>query len=249
MKVAVPAEKVKAQTFAIAAIEMPDLKEAVQANLAGMGRVKFERIKIPSGGGLAFEVLDDNGEPTAASEITGIILDRYPVNAYWPDAFSGENTPPQCTALDGHTGVGDPGGLCAKCPHNQWGSDVDGRGKACKNLHRVYIMAPDEALPKLITLPPTSLANFDSYLVALTKKARPFYSVLTRVRLEKATNKTGISFSRATFARSGDVPLEKIAGLKAYIEDLRPLMRAVEIVADDYAVEAEADDAAGTEPF
>ena len=66
---AVPAEKVKAQTFAIAALEMPDLKEAVQANLAGMGRVKFERIKIPSGGGLAFEVLDDNGEPTAVSEM------------------------------------------------------------------------------------------------------------------------------------------------------------------------------------
>lgn len=232
------------QEFALAVLEMPGLKEAVQANLAGMERVSFERIKIPAGGGLAFETLDDNGEPTAVSEIKGIIVDRYPVNAYWPDAFSGENTPPQCTALDGHTGVGDPGGLCSKCPHNQWGSDMDGRGKACKNLHRVYIMAPDEALPRLITLPPTSLANFNSYLVTLTKRARPFYSVLTRVKLEKASNKGGISYSRATFSRAGDVPIDKVATLKAYIDDLRPLMRAEGIIVDDYNVE-EADD----EPF
>lgn len=243
-------QKVDNQEFALAVLEMPDLKEAVQANLAGMGRVKFERIKIPSGGGLAFEVLDDNGEPAAVSEITGIIIDRYPVNAYWPDKFSGENSPPECTALDGYEGMGNPGGLCTKCPHNQWGSDADGRGKACKNLHRVYIMAPDEALPRLITLPPTSLGNFDSYLVALTKKARPFYSVLTRVRLEKATNKGGISFSRATFARAGDVPVDKITGLKAYIDGLRPFMRAVEIVSDDYnVIEGEAGVAQGSEPF
>lgn len=241
-------QKVDNQEFALAVLEMPNLKEAVQANLAGMERVSFERIKIPAGGGLAFEVLDDNGEPTAVSEITGIIIDRYPVNAYWPDAFSGENNPPQCTALDGREGVGDPGGLCAKCPFNQWGSDADGRGKACKNLHRVYIMAPDEALPRLITLPPTSLGNLNSYLVTLTKRARPFYSVLTRVKLEKASNKSGISFSRATFSRAEDVPADKIAGLRAYIEDLRPLMRAEGIIEADYNVE-EADSAPSSEPF
>jgi len=240
--------KIDNQEFALAVLEMPGLKEAVQANLAGMERVNFERIKIPSGGGLAFEVLDDNGEPTAVSEITGIIVDRYPVNAYWPDKFSGENNPPQCTALNGYEGVGDPGGLCARCPHNQWGSDEDGRGKACKNLHRVYIMAPDEALPRLITLPPTSLGNLNSYLVTLTKRARPYYSVLTRVKLEKATNKNGISFSRATFSRAGDVPMDKIAALKAYIEDLKPLMRAEGIIEADYNVE-EADSVLGSEPF
>lgn len=239
-------QRVDNQEFALAVLEMPGLKEAVQANLAGMGHVKFERIKIPAGGGLAFEVLDDNGEPTAVSEITGVIVDRYPVNAYWPDAFSGENIPPQCTALDGQVGVGDPGGPCATCPHNQWGSDLNGRGKACKNLHRVYIMAPDEALPRLITLPPTSLGNFNSYLVTLTKRARPFYSVLTKVKLEKASNKNGISYSRATFSRAGDVPADKIVALKAYIDDLKPLMRAEGIIEADYSVE-EAD--IGSEPF
>jgi hypothetical protein len=102
-------------------------------------------------------------------------------------------------------------------------------------------------------LPPTSLGNFDSYLVTLTRKARPFYTVITRVKLEKATNKDGISFSRATFSRAGDVPVEKIAGLKAYIEDLKVFMRAVEIAEDDYAVDVndvEADTSSSeSEPF
>lgn len=238
----------------VAALEIADLKEAVEANLQGMERISFERVKIPAGGGLAFEVLDDDGQPQPTSELKGIIIDRYPVNAYWADAFSGENNPPACSALDGHNGVGEPGGLCVKCPMNQWGSDTrseGAKGKACKNLHRIFIMAPDEILPRLLTLPPTSLGNFNSYLVTLTKKARPFYSVLTRVKLEKASNAGGITYSRAVFSRAGDVPLEKIPALRAYIKDLTRLTRGEAIVADDYDTEqSEADSAEPTnQPF
>lgn len=241
------------QQFAIAALDHADLKEVVRENLAGMGRIQFERVKMPSGGGLAFEIADESGEPTAVSEITGIIIDRYPVNAYWPDKFAGAKNPPACVAMDGHTGEGEPGGLCAKCPHNQWGSDEDGRGKACKNLHRIYILPPGDVLPILIALPPTSLANFNAYMLRLTSKAkRPYWAVLTKVKLEKATNAAGISFSRAVFTKVGDVPAEKLPALKAYIEELRPLMRAVEIQADDYHVEAAEADVAppsGKEAF
>jgi hypothetical protein len=55
-----------------------------------------------------------------------------------------------------------------------------------------------------------------------------------------------------TFSRAADVPAEKLAGLKQYIEELRPLMRAVEIQADDYNVEAAEADVAppsGKEAF
>ena len=248
---AVPAEKVKAQTFAIAAIEQPDLKEIVTENLAGMGRIQFERVKMPSGGGLSFEVADENGEPAAASEITGVIVDRYPVNAYWPDKFAGAKNPPACVAMDGHNGAGEPGGLCSKCPHNQWGSDDEGRGKACKNLHRIYVLPSGDVLPLLIALPPTSISNFNAYMMRLTSKAKkPYWAVVTKIKLEKASNAAGISYSRAVFSKTEDVPAEQLTALKAYIEDLKPLMRAVEIVADDYAVEAEADSAtADAEPF
>ncbi len=239
------------QGFAIAALEVGNIREIIHDNLGPMGKVQFERIKMPSSGGLTFEVTDENGEPEAAKDIVGIIVDHYPVNAYWPDSFGSGTNPPQCSALDACTGVGDPGGLCAKCPLNQWGSDGEGRGKACKNLHRLYVLPVGEILPLLIAAPPTSLTNIAGYMRLLTSKAKkPHWAVLTRIKLEKASNKDGVSYSRIALSRAGNVPVEKLAELKKYIEELRPLMRTVEIQTDDYNVEeteAEADDA--EQPF
>lgn len=238
--------------FAIAALEVGNIKEVVADNLSELGRIQFERVKMPSGGGLAFEVSDENGNPTATSEIVGIIIDRYPVNAYWPDKFAGGSNPPECSALDGRTGIGTPGGDCATCPHNQWGSDGEGRGKACKNLHRLYVLQQGDILPLLVALPPTSLGNFSSYMIRLTSKAKkPFWSVLTRIKLEKATSNQGIVYSKAVFSRVDDVPAEQTKQLREYIESLKPLMRAVEIAAADYEVDggSEADSPSTTQPF
>lgn len=115
-------QKVDNQEFALAAVEQPELREIMRDNLTDI-QVQFERIRIPAGGGLSFEVADENGELKPVSEIVGVILDRHPVNAYWPDKFSGAKNPPACVAIDGRFGVGDPGGDCRQCRFNQWGSD------------------------------------------------------------------------------------------------------------------------------
>jgi hypothetical protein len=197
---------------------------------------QFERVKIPAGGGLAFETTDENGQPKPVPEITGVILHKHPVNCYWPDKFTGEHNPPACVALDGLWGVGNPGGDCSKCPFNQWESDGEGgRGKACKNLHRVYVLPENDILPYLFTMPPTSLVNLRDYMRFLTSKAKkPFYMVATAIRLVKAQSGAGITYSRATFTKVGDVPPEKLAGLKAYIEALLPLMKTVKVEDADY---------------
>lgn len=239
-------QQVDQGSFSIAALEVSDLKEIIRDNLAPMGRVQCERVKMPSAGGLAFEVTDENGAPLPTAELVGILIDHYPVNAYWPDVFGGGSNPPACSALDGKVGVGEPGGPCAQCKFNQWGSDErteGGRGKACKNLHRLYLLPLGDVLPLMIAAPPTSLSNIAGYMRLLTSKAKkPFYAVTTRIKLEKATNAGGIVYSRATFSRAGDIPADKVPALKAYIEELRPLLRSIEIVADDYNVEnAEAD--------
>ncbi len=243
--------KVEQGGFSIAALESTELQEVVRENLSDLGRIQFERVKFPSGGSLSFEVADEDGNPTAVTEITGIIVDRYPVNAYWPDKFAGASNPPQCVAMDGREGVGNPGGLCARCPNNQWGSDEDGRGKACKNLHRIYVLPPGDIMPLLIALPPTSLANFNAYMLRLTSKAKkPYWAVFTKIKLEKAQSGQGITYSKAVFSKVGDVPVEKLPDLKTYIESLKPLMRSVEVQAADYNVEAEADAQQPTsEPF
>ena len=69
----------------------------------------FERIKIPSGGGLAFELPgEDDDEPDLVKEIEGVIVFHHPVNAYWAEAYTGQNNPPDCASTDGRYGKGEP---------------------------------------------------------------------------------------------------------------------------------------------
>ena len=136
-----------------------EIAAAIAEEMDGLGTVPFDRVKIPSGGGLAFEIAGDSEEDTeTVTELTGVILYHHPVNAYWRDKFEGGSEQPDCSSYDGKVGVlRETGELCncANCPKNQFGSD--GSGKACKNTHRVYILREDNPVPLILSLPPTSL--------------------------------------------------------------------------------------------
>ena len=229
-----------------ALIEREQALEVFQANMEGV-EMQFERIKMPSGGALAFEITDESGETQYAKEIIGIILDHYPVNAYWLDAYSGENNPPDCVANDGKTGVattesGLTGGLCRNCQMNQWGTDPQqdgsmGKGKACKNLHRVYFLPEGSVFPFLIALPPTSLKLFHDYVRKLTNKMKPCYSVVTKVKLQKAKSGGGIEYSQVVFGKAAEFAPPVVMGIREIIEQLKPAMRAQRIDATDYDVD------------
>lgn len=127
--------------------------------------ISFDKVRIPSGGGTMWEVAGDNpDEPEHMKEILGVIVDHYPVNAYFENEYTGEIAPPTCSSMDGKFGIGVPGGSCVNCPLNKYGSADDGKGKKCKNLRRVYLLRSGEILPILITLPPTSIRNFSDYV-------------------------------------------------------------------------------------
>lgn len=232
------------------AIKDPEFLEAIEANFEDAEDVQFERVKMPSGGGLTFEMLGENGEPAAVADITGIIVGKYKINTRWGE-LGGESQAPLCVALDAKHGIGDPGGDCRTCPLNQWGSGKDGRGKECKNCYRCYVLPLDKALPKLLTMPPTSMANFKAYLNFLSDQKKPYYAVLTRAKLEKTANKGGITYSRVTLGRVGDIPREHVPAVLDYMKRMGPFMSAKKVEADDYAVgsdEAEADKPQ-SEPF
>ena len=60
-----------------------ELKEAVAEELDGLGTLPFERAKIPSGGGLAFELPGETeDEPVMSTDLTGVLIHHHPVNAY-----------------------------------------------------------------------------------------------------------------------------------------------------------------------
>lgn len=243
-------------TFNLPILSDPQgIMDIIQANLQDT-EPRFDRIKIPSGGGLAFELPGDE-QPEIVQEIVGVILDHYKVNAYWKDRYNGANNPPDCSALDGRAGIGDPGGECAACPLNQFRSAVDEhgnptRGKACKNIHRVYILREEEVFPLLIALPPTSLANFTNYMKRLcSRKPVPFFGCVTKIKLQKATSSTGIVYSQAVFSKVAELNQEETMALRSYANNLKNAMRAVKIEATEYEIETEdtGADISGAEPF
>lgn len=205
--------------------------------------MSFDRVKIPSGGGLAFEVPgDDPDSPDMAKELVGVIVDHHPVNAWWEEKYTGANNPPDCSSLDGkfginvHTGEKRP---CSSCPMNQWGSDPEGgNGKACKNMHRVYILREGEAIPVLLTLPPTSLKNLSDYLAKrVVSKGRRSYGVITKVALKKATSSGGITYSQAIFSIGGILGPEVTKAMAEFATSIKPVTRTLAIGQDELVAE------------
>lgn len=194
----------------------------------------FDRVKIPSGGGLAFKIPNpDNPEkPKVEAEIIGIIVDHHPVNAYWKASYTGESNAPDCASMDARAGQGVPGGPCKTCPMNQY-DDSTGK-KLCKNMHRVYLQREGEGLPLLLTLPPTSLRPFADWL-AKAVVSRGLRSTHVKVRIGLSTDKSkgGIEFSKATFSTESVIPVEERPAVEAYSASIKDYTRRVTVEAGE----------------
>jgi len=144
--------------------------EMLQENLDGepMSLWDLDSIKVPAGGGTIWEMPDEE----AAKEFQAIVYAAKRCRSFWKQRpeESGGSAPPDCYSLDCVNGIGDPGGLCHKCEHNQWGSAIQsdgskGKGKQCKEMFRLALGLPGAqyGLPVLLTLPPTSLKAWKQY--------------------------------------------------------------------------------------
>lgn len=216
--------------------EQREILEVMQANFSEDVPIDFPRIRIPPGGGTTFEVPSDEGtEPV--KELVGVILDHYRVNAYWEGEYAGTGTPPTCSALDAKTGIGKPGGNCDTCKLNAWGSNTKGgRGKACKNIRRVYLLTEGEMLPYLLALPPTSLEDFNAYMRRLTSKHKvPYYGAISKAKLYRAQNKDGITYSAVAWSFVGALSPQDRAAMKNYAATLKAAMRTAKVEGIEYS--------------
>lgn len=193
-------------------------------------QINFTRIKIPSGGGLAFEVPKaDSNRPEITQTLQGIILYHHPMNNYWPSGKDDENSPPSCSSVDGISGVGNPGTICKDCPHNQWGTGKEGSGKACKNGFNLYLLRSGEYLPVQVQLPPTSIKPFIDFVTSFTKRMRAVFGSLIEIGLRKETNPGGKDYSVATFSLISDFYGPE---LKNVIECTKSMKSQIKAMAD-----------------
>ena len=216
--------------------ETVNLTELFSEELDGL-RPSFDRIKIPAGGGLAYEVPgDDPNSPDTVKEFSAVILYHHPINSYFRDKFTGSSNPPDCSSMDGKVGIVSETGECRdckSCPYAKFGSGENG-GMACKQKRALYLLREGEMLPVLMTLPTGSLSEFTKYVTRLITKAMKANNVVTRFSLKRAQNSTGINYSQVVCAVDRVLSPEERRNIAAMTEQ-------VKLIAGRVPVDAAAD--------
>lgn len=210
-----------------------EIMEALADNMAGeqISVFDLDQISVPAGGGLMWEVVNEDGEVDSVKELEGVVIANRPSRSYWSTGFdeSGGGDPPDCSSDDLITGSGQPGGDCESCQFNQWGSGPKGNGKACRETRSLFLLLPNAMMPVVLTVPPSSLKKkkggpdgFVNYKLRLATGGRTLHKVVTRFTLEKAQSNTGITYSRIRFSRGADLTPEQVEQIEKYIEAIRP---------------------------
>lgn len=221
--------------FPVLADDSHRLQEAMRENLGPSAEFKpsdFTQIRVPTGGQTSFMVPTISGEmPTP--ELEGIVIHVGTPRAYWKASFdeTGGSTLPDCYSDDGVVGIGEPGGDCAVCPMDEFGSDARGRGKACGERILLFMMREHMYLPTCVSVPAGSLVNVRKYLKDLVGYGTPISTVLTRLALEVDKNQDGIKYSKIVATSAGPLDEESIAKVRTFAESIRPyLVRATRAV-------------------
>lgn len=192
----------KDENLFVANTESLDLQE----ELAGLN-ITFDKIKVPTGGGLAFEVPGENpDEPDLQKEFKAVVLYQHPMLSYYKEKYTGGNEAPDCSSFDGINGLERETGCvqaCKDCPFNKFGSGENG-GKACKTRRRLFILREGEVFPSIFSVPTTSLKEYSTYVFSLIKKGKKLNQVVTKFSLKKSSG-NGITYSKVVLAYDRDL--------------------------------------------
>ncbi len=160
-----------------------------------------KRIATPSGDRIRFNAnkgfITPDGSEGETLEV--VIVEFYSTNLFYDGAYDRDNPqPPACFAIGPEPSMLIPSSnspakqadTCATCPNNQFGSAVNGKGKACKNT-RLLALMPASAIDDndgpiwIMSVPPTSLKAFDGYVQSLSIKHKTVpVGVITQITLD-----------------------------------------------------------------
>lgn len=204
------------------------------------------QIKVPGGGGPAFEVQGETEDDTELMKaVEGVIVFTHRVNAYWPGTYGAggeESRIPLCSSMDGKTGLHTATGEvrdCNACPYNQYGTGVDdkgrqAKGKACKNMRRVYLLMSGDPNLYLLTIPPTSIRAVNRQLTRILSGGTPYVGMVMRFTLERAKNSGGIVYSRVQVQPAGRLPAASAQQVTQMRTEIKKQYQSMAITLDDY---------------
>ncbi len=212
--------------------------------------IACRKVKIPSGGGLAYEVQgEEESDVEYKKEINAVVVFTHRVNGFWLGAYGDDdqNKAPVCSSIDGKTGInGETGEIvsCETCPFNQFGSATDqkgnqAKGKACKNMRRIYMMMSGDPNFYLLTVPPTSIKDVNKQLAKIIAGGTPYTSLILKFTLEKTKNTAGVEYSKVVVSKAGLLPPEVSAAAQAMRRQIKDQYQGTAITYDDYTAASE----------
>ena len=167
-----------------------------------------------------------NGSPVVGNKLKVIIADAIMENAYYEGEFDPDNPqPPVCFAfgrsekeMKPHADSAEPqNDTCSGCPMNEFGTAERGKGKACKNIRRIGLIAAEplteEAIQKgevaYLKTPVTSVKGWAAYVRTLEALEHlPPQAVITEISSMPDAN----TQFKLTFNKFGNIP-DKFMGL------------------------------------
>ena len=182
----------------------------IQAILAKEAEAIQSRIAAPSGDRIRFRnsqaLIAPDGSEGAEMEV--VVIDFISTNMFYDRPYDKDAvTPPACFAIGPEPTLLIPhdssparvADTCSGCPNNQFGSAVNGKGKACKN-GRLLAVAPADATEAdcpiwILSIPPSSIKHFDKYAneLAVRNKTVPM-AVVTKVAMDTTQQYATVHF-------------------------------------------------------
>ena len=180
--------------------ELADIQEGIALNAENgdMSEYDIPRITVAPG---ALKINTPSGS-VLRDHLYGVAVYIRNVRTYYKSKAAG-NKPPDCYSKDRTTGIGDPGGKCKECPFAQYESATtadgqQGKGQACKESKQIFILTGGPGMPRMLSIPPTSLGVAKDFFAGLNF-SRPYYKVLIRVTVQNAKNGLGQEYGTAVF--------------------------------------------------
>lgn len=227
----------------------PELMAELQDELSDLdpeSGITCRQIKVPGSGGLAFEVQgEDENDAEPMKQIDAVIVFTHRVSAYWPGTYgSGDDAAkiPVCSSMDGKMGINTSTGEitpCENCPYNQYGTGTDdkgqpSRGKACKNMRRIYMMMDGDPNLYLLSVPPTSIKDINKQLAKILASGTPYTGMIVSFTLEKTKNGNGTPYSKVLVKKSGLLPPAIAAQVVQLRGEIKKQYQSLAITLDDY---------------
>lgn len=183
-------------------------------------------LTVPGGGATVWRMPETDAEPYAEI-VEGVVLSFGASRAYYAHEYGeGDDDPtPNCYSSDNIVGIGDPGGECASCKLNEWGSARSGGGKACKERRLVYILREGSILPLVVQVPAASLRPWRHYILSMMDHGGARCANTTRFGLTVARSGSR-SYSQITFRRGRPLTTEQTLMAREYAAQLDTSMGA-----------------------